>query len=170
MGPPRLLTASVRDAVRRVDANLPLMDLTTQQEQIDEGFAQERLFALAYSLFGGLATLLAAVGLFGVVSYNVARRTHEFGVRMALGAERRMITRMVLRESLSLVVLGVGLGLAAVLLAGRFVASLLFEVAPTDGLTIAQAALLMTAISMLAGYLPARRAAGVDPLTALRDE
>ena len=114
--------------------------------------------------------LLASIGLFGLASYNVAQRTKEIGIRMALGAEGSDVTRMVLRESLVLVGVGVGLGLVAVLVAGRLVASLLFELAPTDGLTIAQAVIVMVAAAALASYLPARRAARVDPLIALQYE
>ena len=169
-GLPGPLTAAVREAVQRVDPNLPLMDISTQAEQIERRFSQERLFARAYSVFGGLAMLLASIGLFGLASYNVAQRTKEIGIRMALGAEGSDVTRMVLRESLVLVGVGVGLGLVAVLVTGRLVASLLFELAPTDGLTIAQAVIAMVAAAALASYLPARRAARVDPLIALQYE
>ena len=169
-GLPGALTAAVRDAVRRVDPHLPLTRVTTQAGEIERRFSQERLFALAYSMFGSLAMVLAAIGLFGVVSYGVAQRTNEIGIRMALGAEKSDVRWMVQRESMALVGIGVGIGLVGVFLTGRLVASLLFDLAPTDAATIAQAVALMLAVAALAGYLPARRAAAIDPLVALRHE
>ena len=162
--------SAVREAVRRVDPTLPILSVTTQTEQIERRFAQERVFAQAYALFGTLAVVIAAVGLFGLMSYSVARRTNEIGIRMALGAKREDVISMILRESMILVVGGVVIGTAAALGAGRFVASLLFNLAPTDPATIAASALLMIAVSVLAGYLPARTASRVDPMVALRDE
>ena len=146
------------------------MDVSTQALQIEDRFEEERLFAFAYSLFGGLAMGLAAIGLFGVVSYAVARRTHEIGIRMALGADRAAVKRMVLGESLVLVGIGVALGIAGVFAAGRLVTRLLFGIAPTDVATILQAVVVMLAVAGIAGYLPARRAAAVDPLVAIRCE
>ena len=114
--------------------------------------------------------LIASVGLFGLMSYSVARRTNEIGIRMALGARREDVVGMVMRESLVLVAVGVGIGVVAAVVASRFVASLLFNLAPTDPVTIVAAAGLMLAVSVLAGYLPARTASRVDPMIALRDE
>ncbi len=165
-GDPRAMVPIVRDTVRGIDPNMPLMNVTTQAEQIEGRFAQERFFALSYSLFGGLALLLASIGLFGLASYNVVRRTNEIGIRMALGAQRWDVTRMVLGESLILVVIGVGVGLATAFAAGLLISSLLFGLAPTDGLTVVAATLLMLGVSALAGYLPARRASRVDPMVA----
>jgi predicted permease len=161
---------AVREAIRRVDPNLPILSVTTQSEQIERRFAQEKVFAQAYALFGSLAVLIAAVGLFGLMSYSVARRTNEIGIRMALGAKREDVVSMILRESMILVLLGVVIGTAAALGVGRFVASLLFNLAPTDPMTIAISAALMIGVSALAGYLPARAASRVDPMVALRDE
>jgi len=161
---------SIREAVKRIDPNLPILTVSTQTEQIEKRFAQEKVFAQAYALFGGLAVVIAAVGLFGLMSYSVARRTNEIGIRMALGAKREDVVAMVLRESMVLVVLGVIVGTAAALGAGRFVATLLFNLAPNDPGTIAASAALMIAVSVLAGYLPARAASRVDPMVALRDE
>ena len=161
---------AVRDAVQRIDPTLPLIDISTQAAEIEERFSEERLFALAYTSFGGLATLLAAIGLFGLASYNVTQRTNEIGIRMALGAETSSVARMVLSESLVLVAIGLVVGIGGVLLAGRLVASLLFELAPTDPLTIAQAVVVLVSVAAFAGYLPARRAARVNPLVALQDE
>ena len=121
-------------------------------------------------MFGGLAMVLAATSLFGVMSYAVAQRTNEIGIRMALGADKANVRRMVLGESLVPVCVGVGVGIAGVFVTGRLVASFLFELAPIDGATIVQAVAMMVVVAAVAGYLPARRAAGVDPLIALRCE
>jgi predicted permease len=169
-GPPGAMTAAVRGAVREVDATLPILDVSTQAAEIEERLSDERLFALAYTLFGGLATLLAAIGLFGHASYSVAQRTNEIGIRMALGADAGSVARTTLGQSLALVVVGLGIGMAAVALGGRVVASLLFDVAPTDPLTIAQAVVTLLSVAAVAGYLPARRAARVDPTIALQHE
>ena len=146
------------------------MNVTTQTAAIEARLSQERLYAVAYTAFGGLATLLAAIGLFGLASYTVTRRTNEIGIRMALGAPSTGIAWMVLRESLVLVAAGVAAGIGTVLLAGRFVASLIHGLAPTDPVTIVQAIVVLAGIAAVAGYLPARRAVRVDPLIALQDE
>jgi len=157
----------IREAVRRIDPNLPLMDMSTQTEQIERRFLQEKVFAQAYALFGGLAVVLAAIGLFGLMSYSVARRTNEIGIRMALGARRQDVLRLVLSESMVLVVAGVAIGLAIALAASRLVSTLLFGLAATDILSIAAAVIVMLVVSSIAGYLPARRASRVDPMVAL---
>jgi predicted permease len=169
-GNPALAVAAIREAVRRVDPNVPLMNVSTQMEQIELRFSQERFFAQAYALFGGLALLVASIGLFGLMSYSVTRRTNEIGIRMALGAQPPEVVRMIMRESLILVAVGVLIGLAAALGAGRLIATLLFGVAATDTPTLALAMLVMTAVSAFAGYLPARRASRVDPIAALHYE
>src|SRR3954464_736092 len=161
---------AVRDAVRQIDPNLPLTDVSTQIEQVERRFAQERLFAQAYALFGGLAVLLASIGLFGLMSYNVSRRTNEIGIRMALGAQRRDVLGLVMRESMILVAVGVVLGIGGALGANRFVKTLLFGLAPSDPFALAAATAVMIAVSALAGYLPARRASKVDPMVALHYE
>jgi predicted permease len=167
-GDPVSVTSGVREAVRQVEPNLPMMDVSTQLEQVERRFAQEKIFAQAYTLFGGLALLVASIGLFGLMSYAVARRTNEIGIRMALGAQRGDVMRQVLVESMILVAIGVGIGVAGSIGAGRFVSTLLYGLAPTDQLTIAAATGLMVAVSALAGFLPARRASRVDPMVALR--
>ena len=169
-GPPSALTPAVRESIRQIDPRLPIVNVTTQTTAIEEQLSDERLYAVAYASFGGLATLLAAIGLFGLASYTVTRRSGEFGVRMALGASSTGIAWLVLRESLVLVAAGVAAGVGTVLLAGRLVASLIHGLAPTDPVTILQAAALLAGIAAAAAYLPARRAARVDPLTALQDE
>jgi predicted permease len=167
---PATLANTVRDAIREIDPNLPVTNTTTQAEQLEGRLAQEKLFAQAYTLFGLLALALASIGLFGLMSYSVARRTNEIGIRMALGARRGDVVSLVMKESLAMVASGIGIGLAAAMVAGRFVAALLFGLPPGDLPTIALAVSLMVAVSMLAGYLPARRAARVDPMVALRCE
>jgi predicted permease len=164
------LVNSIRAAVREVDPDLPVSNTTTQAEAVEGRLAQEKLFAQAYALFGLLALALVSIGLFGLMSYSVVRRTNEIGIRMALGARRADVVSMVLRESMTLVGIGIVLGLVAALVAGRFVATLLFGLAPTDPSTIGLAVILMITVSLLAGYLPARRAARVDPMVALRYE
>jgi len=167
---PTAASGAVREAIRKIDPTLPILSITTQTEQVERRFAQERVFAQAYALFGTLAVVIASIGLFGLMSYSVARRTNEIGIRMALGARREDVVSMVMRESIVLVALGVVIGTAAALGAGRFVATLLFNLAPNDPATIGVAATLMIAVSVLAGYLPARTASRVDPMVALRDE
>jgi predicted permease len=167
-GDPSRVMKEIRTVVGQVDPNLPVMDVSTQIEQVERRFLQEKIFAQAYALFGGMALLLAAIGLFGLMSYSVSRRTNEIGIRMALGAQRDHVLRVVLLESLILAVVGVVIGVGAALGLSRFLATLLFGLAPTDVLTIALAVAVMLAVSALAGYLPARRASRVDPMVALR--
>jgi predicted permease len=169
-GDPAAAMGAIREAVRQVDANVPLTNVTTQIEQIEMRFAQERLFAKATTIFGGLALLIASIGLLGLMSYSVARRTSEIGVRMALGAERRDVVRMVMRESLTLVGIGLALGVVAALASGRLIASMLFGVGAADVTSIALAIVATTVVSGVAGYIPARRAARVEPMVALRYE
>ena len=169
-GAPAGVMGSVRDVIRQIDPNLPITDVSTQIEQVEKRFAQEKLFAQAYTLFGGLALLLASIGLFGLMSYNVSRRTNEIGIRMALGAQRQDVLRLVMGESMLLVAIGVVTGLGIAIAASRLVATLLFGLPPTDPLAIATAMGVMIAVSSLAGYLPARRASRVDPMVALHYE
>ena len=169
-GAPAGAMGSIRDLARQIDPNLPLTDVSTQIEQVERRFVQERLFAQAYALFGGLAMLLASIGLFGLMSYSVSRRTNEIGVRMALGAQPRDVLGLVLRESMVLVVVGAVIGVAVALASNRLIAAQLFGVPPTDLVALGAAIAVMGAVSGLAGYLPARRAANVDPMVALRYE
>jgi predicted permease len=169
-GEPLAMAETVRAAMREVDPALPIQRFTSQTEQISLRFAQERLFATAYTAFGVLALVLACVGLFGLMSYNVARRTNEIGIRMALGAQRGAVVGMVMGESMLLVGIGVALGLAAALWAGRFVKTVVYGLSANDPLTFAAAVGLITAVAALAGYMPARRASNVDPMAALRQQ
>jgi predicted permease len=169
-GEPLAMSEAVRAAVREIDPALPVQEFTSQSEQISRRLAQERLFARAYAAFGALAVLLACIGLFGLMSYNVARRTSEIGVRMALGAQRRAVVGMVMRESIRLVATGVVLGLVVALWAGRFVETVVYDLSPSDPLTIGGAVALVVAVTALAGALPARRASNVNPIEALRQQ
>ena len=142
----------------------------TQTEEIDSATFQERLFARLSSFFGLLALVLACVGLYGMISYAVARRTNEFGIRMALGAEPHRILRMVLREGLTLLFLGIIIGVPAALAATRLIAAMLYGLKASDPTTILAAVGVMAVVAALAGYIPARRATRVDPMGALRYE
>jgi len=145
-------------------------DVRTQQEQVDRLFTPERLFANLCSFLGGLALVLAAIGLYGLMSYAVVRRRSEIGVRMALGARPADVLRMILRESLVLVMLGLLVGVGAALGATRAVASLLFGLSPSDPVAFVSASILLLGVAIFACWLPARRAAKVDPMVALRCE
>ena len=169
-GDPLAMTEAARAAMREIDPTLPIQRFTSQTEQISLRFAQERLFATAYTAFGLLALVLACIGLFGLMSYNVSRRTNEIGIRMALGAQRRTVVNMVMAESMLLVGIGIVLGLGGALWAGRFVKTVVYGLSAHDALTIAAAVALITVVSALAGYLPARWASNVDPMVALRDQ
>lgn len=169
-GDVRALVPSIQEAVRDVDSNLPMFDVKTQSQQSDESVTGERLFATLSSFFGLVALVLACIGLYGVMSYGVARRTNEIGIRMALGATTLGVTRMVMRETMQVVGIGVAIGLGAAVATTRLVAAMLFGLAPTDPLMISFAVLLMIAVAAVAGYIPARRASKVDPMIALRYE
>jgi predicted permease len=172
-GDPEAVVAAVRQAAREVEAALPLGGVQTQVEQADETLALERLFARLLGLFGLLAQQLAAIGLYGVLAWTVAQRTREIGIRMALGARRRDVLAMVLRQGMTLALVGVALGLAGAYALTKYLGSLtsmLYGVEPTDPLTFGAIALLLTLAALAACYIPARRATKVDPMTALRYE
>jgi len=160
----------IRQAVRRLDANLPVFDMKTMAVQVDESLFVERMVAVLSVAFGGLATLLAAIGLYGVMSYAVARRTREIGIRMALGAERGRVLWLVLREVAVMAIVGILGGLAAALWLTRQVQAQLFGLSPTDPLTLSVATILLAVVALGSGYIPARRATAIDPILALRSE
>jgi predicted permease len=164
------LTPAITKELRTVDTNLLLTNIATLSERVDQSLVQERLVASLSLFFGLLALLLACIGLYGVASYDVARRTNEIGIRMALGADVHRVVRLVLGESLRWVLIGLTLGLIATFVVTRWLESLLFGLKPSDPLTIGLATLVLLPVAALAGYLPARRAARVDPLVALRTE
>jgi putative ABC transport system permease protein len=164
------LIASVRKAVRDVVPDEPLYDVRTMEERVEASTARRRLNALLLGVFAALALLLSAVGTYGVISYSVAQRTRELGIRMALGAERADVLRMVARDGLTLACAGVIVGVVAALGLTQFLASLLFSVRPADPLTFVFVSVLLVAVALVSSYIPARRATKVDPLVALRYE
>jgi predicted permease len=172
-GDPSATIAGVRQAMHEVDSNLPLSDVRTQVQQADETLAMERMFAKLLTLFGLIAQQLAAIGLYGVMAYVVSQRTHEIGIRMALGADRRNVLLMVVRQGMLLTVVGIAIGLAAAYVLTRYLESLtsmLFGVEPRDPWTFAVIAVVLGVVALVACLVPARRATKVDPLTALRYE
>jgi predicted permease len=169
-GAAKPLIATIRREIQSIDRRLEISDLFTAAQRLDRELFLERILAKLTGFFALLALLLACVGIYGVMSYNVERRTHEIGIRMALGAQRRDVVVLILRETLMLVLIGVTIGLGAALGATRLIANLLYDLTPNDPPTIALAAFLLLAVAALAGYLPARRAARVDPMVALRHE
>jgi predicted permease len=160
----------LRQVVRRADTSLPVYDLQSVDTTVDQALFTERMLALLSAAFGLLATVLAAIGLYGVVSYTVSRRTREIGIRIALGAERATVLWLVLREVALLTLVGIGIGIPAALASSRLVRSQLFGISPSDPLTMAVAAAALGCVGLAAGWLPARRAAGVQPVRALRYE
>jgi predicted permease len=169
-GDPTRLFNTLRAVVRQADANVAMYDLRTLEHQADISLLTQRLLATLSSVFGCLATLLAALGLYGVMAFMVARRTREIGIRMALGAGQSSVVWMVLRETLTLAGVGVGIGLIGAYAVTRLIQAQLFGVQPTDLLTMAAASLGIAGVTALAGYLPARRATQIDPMRALRWE
>jgi predicted permease len=170
VGNPSLIAAAVQHEARALDPVMPMFQAETLAAQVDASLVQERLIATLSSVFGILALLLACIGLYGVMAYDVARRTHEIGVRMALGARARQVVQLVIGEMLRLVGIGVVIGLGAALAATRLVKSLLYGLQPHDPLTIGVAVFVLLAVAAVAGYLPARRASCVDPMVALRHD
>ena len=169
-GEPLALAGAARDTIRSLDRDLPITNLRTMSDVLSETSAQRRFNMLLLGLFAGVALLLAAVGIYGVMAYAVTQRTHEIGIRMALGARPRDVLSLVLKQGLGLALAGVALGLGGAFALTRLMASLLYEVSATDPLTFAAVALLLVGVASLASYLPARRATKVDPMIALRYE
>jgi predicted permease len=164
------LAAAVTREARSLDPNLPLYDVKMMEQRLSESLARRRFAMLMLSLFAVIALLLASVGIYGVMSYTVAQRTREIGIRAALGAQTRDVLRLIVRQGMSLAGIGVGLGLVTAIAATRLMASLLFAVSATDPLTFVVIALLLALVALAACWIPARRAAKVDPMIALRYE
>jgi putative ABC transport system permease protein len=169
-GDPERSVNALRGVVRSVDPDQPISMVRTMDEMLEQSVGQRKLSMLLLSLFSGIALLLASVGIYGVMSYSVAQRAREIGVRIALGAERRDVLRMVLRQGMRLALAGVGLGLIAALVLTRVIASQLYEVRATDPATFVLVASLLTAVALAANLIPALRATRVDPAVVLRDE
>jgi len=164
------LAATLRQKVAEVDRSAPVFNVRTAEEEIGRSILRERLVATMTAMFGGLALVLAAIGLYGVLSYGVARRTREFGIRIAVGAESSSIVTLVMREAVWVLGAGIAAGLAAAWGLGRVVTTLLYGVEPTDPASIAAAVIVLSCAGVLAAWIPARRASRVDPIRALRYE
>jgi putative ABC transport system permease protein len=167
---PTSMATAVRNAVAAIDPEQPVLDLSTMDERLAASAAPRRFNLLLLACFALLAMLLASVGIYGVVSYSVSQRTHEVGVRMALGAQRRDVLKVILAQGMALLLIGIGIGLVGAFLLTRFLASLLYGVRPTDSVTFAAVSLLLAVVATVACYVPARRATKVDPMVALRYE
>jgi len=160
----------MRGRLHEVDKEQPAYAFETLQDLISGSVAQPRFYSRLLGALSAAALLIAAVGIYGVAAFSVSQRTHEIGIRLALGAERADILRMILRSSLPLILVGVGLGLCGAVAVTRVLQSFLFEVKPTDIATFAVVSVLLAAVALLACYIPARRATKVDPMVALRYE
>src|SRR6185295_4531153 len=167
---PLQVVSGVREAIRASDPNLPVFDVYTMEQVRRQGFWEYRFFGGMFSVFGAIALFLAAIGLYGVLSYSVSQRVREIGVRVALGARNGHVMRLVLRQGMLLALFGIAFGLLFSFGATRVVESILYQTSPTDLLSFAGISTLLAAIAALACYLPARRALEVDPLEALRGE
>jgi ABC-type antimicrobial peptide transport system permease subunit len=167
---PQAILPAVREVVAQVNTNLPLFNVATESEQIDRLLFQERLVARLASFFGLLALVLACIGLYGLLSYEVARRTREIGIRMALGGRAQDVLRLVLNQGIALAVVGAVGGAAVALGVMRYLNSMLYDVHSNDPLTMIAVALLLVLVALAACFIPARRAMRVDPMVALRYE
>jgi len=167
---PQAILPAIREVVAQVNTNLPLFDVKTESEQIDRLLFQERLVARLSGFFALLALVLACVGLYGLLSYEVSRGTREIGIRMALGAQQGSVLKLVLRQGLVLAVVGAALGIGVALSVTQYLTSMLYDVHANDPLTMTAVAALLVLVALAACYVPARRAMRVDPMVALRHE
>jgi putative ABC transport system permease protein len=169
-GEPQALVPGIRSKVSELDSELPLQSVRTLESMISNSMRQQRFFALLLSVFAGVALLLAAAGLYGVISYSVTQRTREIGIRVALGAQVSSVMRLVLRQAMTCVLIGEAIGLVAAFALSRLLSGLLFGITATDVVTFATVTSTLTAVALVACYVPARRAMKVDPLVAIRCE
>jgi predicted permease len=169
-GEPTALTGAVRSVIHGLDKDLPIFRVTAMEQLVADSMAQRRFAMTLLVIFAGVALVLAAVGLYGVISYSVTQRSHEIGIRMALGAQGRDVVRMVVRQGMGLAIIGVTIGLAGAFALTQLMATLLFGVTASDPLTFVIIAASMTLIALVACFIPARRATKVDPMVALRYE
>jgi putative ABC transport system permease protein len=167
---PMSLVAAVKSAVWSVDRNQTVSEIKSMDQVLADSLARRRLYMLLLGVFAAAALLLAAVGIYGVMAYSVSQRTHEIGVRLALGAERRDVLRLMLRQGMGVTMIGVAIGLAAAFGLTRLMSTLLYGVSASDPATFAGVAILLFAIALVACHIPARRAMRVDPMVALRYE
>ncbi len=167
---PAALTSAIRGAVASIDKNQPIFAISTMNQLVSDSVGTRRITLVLLGLFSALALVLAAIGIYGVISYSVAQRTHEIGIRMALGAQHKDVLRMILRQGVKIAVAGVAIGVVVSLGLTQLMSSLLFSVSAADPLTFAAVAILLVLVAMLACYIPARRALRVDPMVALRYE
>ena len=167
---PQAVAEQLRAELKAIDPHLPLYNIKTLRTEIDESLVQDRLVMWLSAAFGALAVLLTALGLYGVLTFSVARRTREIGIRVALGAQRRDVFRLIMIRGVILVGVGVAVGLGASIAFSRLIGSLLFGVEPNNAMTLAAVSVGLIAVALLACFIPARRATKVDPMIALRYE
>jgi predicted permease len=169
-GDPRAIIPALRSEIQKMDATLPIYDVKTLTEHMDIPLFPARMAANVLGSFGVLALVLAAIGIYGVMSYVVAGRTREIGLRMALGAQFRHVRQLILRQGMMLATIGLVLGLGIVFVLARFLKSMLYGISPSDPLTFTTITILLAGVALLACLIPAQRATRVDPMVALRDE
>jgi len=164
------MVPSLRAAVSAIDKNMAIFNVKTLEKVVSDSIAQPRFNMVLLAIFAGLALILASVGIYGVMSYSVTQRTQELGVRMALGAQRRDIFSLVLKQGIILALIGVGIGVAGAIGLSKVLGSVLYGISATDPLTFISVALIMIVVALVACFFPARKATKVDPLTAMRYE
>jgi ABC-type antimicrobial peptide transport system permease subunit len=167
---PLTLTSSARQAVRQLDPQLAITNIRSMEQLLDYSVAQQRFMMLLLTVFGAVALSLAAIGIYGIMSYAVKRRTREIGIRMALGGSPRDVVRLVVGQGMQLAVIGLGVGLLAAMAATKLMTDMLFGITPRDPVTFGTIAVLLAGVAMIASWIPARRAVQTDPTTALRTE
>jgi len=167
---PALIVNGARAAIKEIDRDLPVFDVKTMTEAVSDSVSQPRFYAILLGSFAGIALLIAALGIYGVISYAVSQRTRELGIRIALGAQRERVLTLVVRQGLTLTLFGIAIGLLGAFVLTRLLVTLLFAVSAVDPITFSCVAVLFIVVACLASYLPARRAAGVDPIIAMRAE